>query len=277
MLGDPIGSLCRKYVIKTLLFRACGSIFISRQLTGRLPWRFKPRLDALCSTHSSCFGFNALVLVVMATPGPESRGVEEQNLFPKVLADKCVFAAFCCGGSRPLTPSLSLLLLLVILIRRLLEFPVLTRVPRMNHPEVPRRLQQPESALIPVPPPPPPPPLSSTAFTPISLSPLSLYLPLSLLSVQQMEASGHVTGRFPPALCRPLLPQNRLVPSENQTDPWSSVCRRRVDADQQEVCVLTRSTAGGAETSHLPGLKSKRAHQIRTVTLRGPREASQHG
>lgn len=220
MLGDPIGSLCRKYVIKTLLFRACGSIFISRQLTGRLPWRFKPRLDALCSTHSSCFGFNALVLVVMATPGPESRGVEEQNLFPKVLADKCVFAAFCCGGSRPLTPSLSLLLLLVILIRRLLEFPVLTRVPRMNHPEVPRRLQQPESALIPVPPPSTPTPaLLHGLHSHLSLSSLSLSSPLSPLR----PTNGSVGSRDRPVPPGSLPPPAATKPARSFGEPNGSL------------------------------------------------------
>ncbi|TNM88104.1 hypothetical protein fugu_006325 [Takifugu bimaculatus] len=42
-------------------------------------------------------------------------------------------------------------------------------------------------------------------------------------------------------------------------------------------CVLTRSTACSTETSHLPSLKSKPAHQIRSITCWGLREASQHG
>lgn len=85
-------------------------------------------------------------------------------------------------------------------------------VPRMNHPEVLQRLQQLNSAVIPV----PPPALLHGLHSHLSL--LSFFI-FPFLFVQPIEESNHVTGRFP-ALCRPLLPQ-QFVSSVKQTDPSS--------------------------------------------------------
>lgn len=110
MLGDPIGSLCRKCVIKTLLFVPVGTfLFLDNRLAGYhgdsslvlmlsavltapalilMPWRSSswqpqdPRAEALRSR--TCFFFAA-----------RGRKSPLMNVFLQF---------FCCGGSRPLTP-----------------------------------------------------------------------------------------------------------------------------------------------------------------------------
>lgn len=102
-------------------------------------------------------------------------------------------------------------------------------VSRMNHSD-PAEASAAEISTYPGAPPPPYPSPPS-----LSLSPLFLYLPLF---GQQIEESNHVTSGFP-ALCRPLLSQNRLVSSEKQTE---LIDRQRVLiklARTNRKCVLT--------------------------------------
>lgn len=66
------------------------------------------------------------------------------------------------------------------------------------------------------------------------------------------------------------------IPGLSSADPrrWKRLwSRARVDTNRK--CVLTCSTASSTEISHLPSLKGKPGRQIRSITSRGLRGASE--